>query len=50
MTGADVAAHFGWMAMFADLDMAASSALTRKKLGWTPVGPGLLADLDRLEV
>jgi nucleoside-diphosphate-sugar epimerase len=50
LTGAEVAAHFGWMAMFADLDMAASSALTRAKLGWTPVGPGLLADLDRLEL
>jgi hypothetical protein len=44
----EVAAHFGWMAMFADLDMPASNAITRKKLAWTPVGPGLIADLDRL--
>ncbi|MGD0526799.1 MAG: SDR family oxidoreductase [Polyangiaceae bacterium] len=49
LTGDEVAAHFGWMAMFAGVDMAASSAITRKKLGWTPVGPGLIADLDRLE-
>jgi nucleoside-diphosphate-sugar epimerase len=45
----EIAAHFGWMAMFAGVDMPASSAITRKKLGWTPVGPGLIADLDRLE-
>jgi nucleoside-diphosphate-sugar epimerase len=49
LTGDEVAAHFGWMAMFAGVDMPASSAITRKKLGWTPVGPGLIADLDRLE-
>jgi nucleoside-diphosphate-sugar epimerase len=49
LTGDEVAAHFGWMAMFAGIDMPASSAITRKKLGWTPVGPGLIADLDRLE-
>jgi nucleoside-diphosphate-sugar epimerase len=48
VTGDEVAAHFGWMAMFAGLDMPASSAITQKKLGWTPVGPGLIADLDRL--
>jgi nucleoside-diphosphate-sugar epimerase len=49
LTGDEVAAHFGWMAMFAGVDMPASSAITRKKLGWTPVGRGLIADLDRLE-
>lgn len=42
--------HFGWMAMFATLDMPASSALTRKRLGWEPSGPGLIADLERLQV
>ena len=41
--------YFGWMAMFAGLDIPASSALTQKKLGWKPVGPGLIADLDKLE-
>ena len=43
-------AFFGWMAMFAGLDMPASSAETRKKLGWSPTGPGLIADLEKLEV
>ena len=49
VTGDEVAAHFGWMAMFAGLDMPASSAITRQKLGWEPVGRGLIADLDELE-
>jgi nucleoside-diphosphate-sugar epimerase len=39
-------AHFGWLAMFVGLDMPASSALTRQRLGWEPVRPGLIADLD----
>jgi nucleoside-diphosphate-sugar epimerase len=42
-------AIFGWLAMFAAHDMPASSAQTRKKLGWTPTGPGLLADLEQLQ-
>lgn len=44
----DAQAWFGWMALFAGLDMPASSAQTRKKLGWEPTGPGLIADLDQL--
>lgn len=39
-------AHFGWMGMFAALDMPASSAWTQRRLGWTPTGPTLIADLD----
>ena len=42
----DAAAHFGWLGMFVGLDLAASSAQTRTKLGWAPVGPGLLDDLE----
>lgn len=42
----EAAAYFGWMAMFAELDMPASSALTRARLGWHPTGPALIADLD----
>jgi nucleoside-diphosphate-sugar epimerase len=42
--------YFGWLAMFAPLDMPASSAQTRKKLGWEPTGPGLIANLERLQV
>ena len=41
-------AHLGWLAMFADHDLLASSEKTRKKLGWNPTGPGLIADLERL--
>lgn len=42
------AEHFGWLAAFVGKDMAASSALTRQRLGWQPTGPGLLADLAAL--
>jgi len=42
------AEHFGWMAMFAGIDMAASSALTQTTLGWCPEGPGLIADLQAM--
>ncbi|MCQ9156914.1 SDR family oxidoreductase [Acidomonas methanolica] len=45
----DSAAHFGWLATFLDHDLMASSAQTRKKLGWTPTGPGLIADLEHLQ-
>lgn len=40
--------HFGFIGNFAGLDMPATSELTRKRLGWQPVGPGLLADLDEM--
>ncbi len=46
----EAAAHFGWLAMFAGLDMPASSALTRQRLGWRPTGPGLIADLEHAHV
>jgi len=45
----EVEAHFGWLAMFARLDMPSSSAITRKKLGWKTTGPGLIADLDGMD-
>jgi nucleoside-diphosphate-sugar epimerase len=41
-------AHFGWLAMFAGFDMPASSAQTRKQLGWNPTGPSLIADLESM--
>jgi nucleoside-diphosphate-sugar epimerase len=44
----DAQAHFGWLAMFAGLDAPASSKQTRKRLGWQPTGPGLIADLKEL--
>ena len=48
VSGDEATAYFGWMMMFAGLDMPASSAVTREKLGWKPAGPGLIADLDDL--
>ena len=43
------AAHFGWLIMFASADLMASSEKTRKNLGWNPTGPGLIADLQRMD-
>jgi nucleoside-diphosphate-sugar epimerase len=45
----DAMAHFGWMAMFAGVDMPASSAWTRQRLGWSPTGPGLVDDLRQMD-
>jgi nucleoside-diphosphate-sugar epimerase len=42
-------AYFGWMSMFMGRDMLASSSITRKKLAWNPTGPGLIADLERMD-
>ena len=43
----DAREHFGWLAGVLAIDSPASSALTRERLGWQPVQPGLLADLDQ---
>lgn len=43
-------AFFGWLAMFAGHDAPADSEATRQRLGWQPVGPGLIADLEQLQV
>lgn len=45
----EAAEHFGWLAMFAGRDMPASSAWTRARLGWTPTGPDLIADLKAMD-
>jgi nucleoside-diphosphate-sugar epimerase len=42
--------YFGWLGIFAGLDVPASSAQTKKRLGWQPTGPGMLADLERLQL
>jgi nucleoside-diphosphate-sugar epimerase len=42
----EAADHFGWIAHFFGMDSPASSALTREQLGWRPVRPGLIADLN----
>jgi nucleoside-diphosphate-sugar epimerase len=50
ITADEAPAHFGWLAMFAGRELLASSEKTRQKLGWNPTGPGLIADLERLDV
>lgn len=42
------AAHFGWFAAFARMDLRATSVWTRQQLNWQPTGPGLLDDLRHL--
>lgn len=42
----DAQAHFGLFALFASIDVPASGELTRKRFGWHPGQPGLIADLD----
>jgi nucleoside-diphosphate-sugar epimerase len=42
----EAADHFGWLAHFFGIDAPASSAQTRERLGWRPVQPGLIADLN----
>ena len=39
-------AHFGGFALFASIDVPASSAITQQRFGWHPVQSGLIADLD----
>lgn len=41
--------HFGWLGIFAGMDLSASSAKTRKHLAWQPTGPGLIEDLKRMD-
>lgn len=46
ITSEEAGAHFGFLSMFAGLDNPTSSAATQELLGWRPVHPGLIADLD----
>jgi nucleoside-diphosphate-sugar epimerase len=39
--------HFGWFARFASIDIPASSARTRARLGWEPREIALLADMEQ---
>jgi len=48
MSPEEAAGHFGWLAMFAGLDIVGSSAQTQQRLGWRPTGPGLIADLEHM--
>ena len=46
----EAAAHFGpFFGFFAGLDLPTSSALTQQRLGWSPSGVGMIADLDRVK-
>ncbi|MCO8624178.1 SDR family oxidoreductase [Burkholderia multivorans] len=49
LSAEEAPAHFGWLTAFAGHDLVASSEKTRKVLGWNPTGPGLIADLERIE-
>jgi nucleoside-diphosphate-sugar epimerase len=48
MSPEEAAGHFGWLAHFVGLDLAASSAQTRAQLGWNPTGPTLITDLENM--
>jgi nucleoside-diphosphate-sugar epimerase len=50
ITPEEAPAHFGFLAMFAGRDAPTSSRLTQQRLNWTPTGPGMIADLDALEL
>ena len=41
------AGDFGWLGQILAVDQPASSALTRELLGWRPVQPGLIEDMDK---
>ena len=43
----EAADHFGFLGAFVGLDCPASSAQTQQRLGWRPIQPGLIPDLDR---
>jgi len=41
--------YFGWLANLATINLAASSMLTRREMGWSPTGPDLLTDLRNMD-
>lgn len=49
LTQEQAGAHFAWLAPFLGMDMPASSAITRQRLGWNPTGPGMLEDLGKMD-
>ena len=49
ITPDDAKNHFGWMALFAGMDLWASGTKTQERLGWHPTGPGLVEDLERMD-
>lgn len=49
LSSEEMVGHFGWLGLFAGHDTSASSVWTQAQLGWHPTGPGLLADLERMD-
>ncbi|HBR6988949.1 TPA: SDR family oxidoreductase [Klebsiella aerogenes] len=49
ITPSEAQTHFGWFAMFAAMNLRASSAWTRQQLGWHPTGPSLTDDLQNMD-
>lgn len=47
ITSDEAAAHFGFLGALVSLDIPASSAQTQQILGWRPVHPGLIADIEQ---
>ncbi|MNU41819.1 dTDP-6-deoxy-L-talose 4-dehydrogenase (NAD(+)) [compost metagenome] len=47
ITREEADAHFGWLSFAASADNPTSSALTKERLGWQPVNPALIADLEQ---
>ncbi len=45
----EAADYFGWLGLFAQMDMPASSDFTRRRLGWEPNGPSLIQDLREMD-
>ena len=46
LSSEEVNDHFGWIGAFFSMNLSSSSTLTQQRLGWQPVQPGLLADID----
>jgi nucleoside-diphosphate-sugar epimerase len=47
ITREEADAHFGWLAFAASTDNPTSSALTKERLGWQPMYPALIPDLEQ---
>jgi hypothetical protein len=46
ISGEDAHAHFGFLGMLVSVDNPTSSARTQQRLGWRPVHPALIPDLE----
>ncbi len=47
LSPADAVEHFSHLGHFVALDSPATATITRELLGWDPIGPSLLEDLDQ---